>query len=129
MLSMLDAGHDLPLCRAVAGELVGDHHSGRPHLPLQQLAQQPLGCLLVAAALDQDVEHDAGLVHGSPKPMLYPGNSEHGKAALSSASNTAQSYSTLGACSDALNAPSGAASPYRAKPVLSGPRSVICDSM
>ena len=45
-----------------------------PHLSLQQLAQQPLGCLLVAVALDQDVEHDASLVHGSPKPILYPGN-------------------------------------------------------
>src|SRR5258707_13445440 len=50
MLSMLDAGHDLPLCLAVAGKLVGDHHTGRPHLPLQQLAQQPLGCLLLATA-------------------------------------------------------------------------------
>src|SRR3954453_2084052 len=49
----------------------------RPHLPLQQLAQQSLGGLLVASALDQDVEHDAGLVHGSPKPMLYPSNFEH----------------------------------------------------
>jgi hypothetical protein len=77
MLAMLDAGHDLPLCRAVAGKLVGDHDTGRPHLPLQQFAQQPLGRLLVASALDQDVEHDAGLVHGSPKPMLYPGNFEH----------------------------------------------------
>jgi hypothetical protein len=56
MLSMLDAGHDLPLCRAVAGKLIGDHDTGRPHLPLQQLAQQPLGCLLVAPALNQDVE-------------------------------------------------------------------------
>ena len=77
MLSMLDAGHDLPLCRAVAGKLVGDHHTGRLHLPLQKLAQQPLGCLLVAAPLDQDIEYDAGLVHGSPQPMLYPGNFEH----------------------------------------------------
>ena len=33
--------------------------------------------MLVASALDQDVEHDAGLVHGSPKPMLYSGNFEH----------------------------------------------------
>jgi hypothetical protein len=37
-----------------------------------RLAQQPLSCLLVAPALDQDVEHDAGLVHGSPKPMPFP---------------------------------------------------------
>jgi hypothetical protein len=38
----------------------------RTHLLLQQLAQQPLGGLLVAAALHHDVEHDTGLVHSSP---------------------------------------------------------------
>ena len=73
---MLNAGHDVPLCRAVAGKLVGDQDAWRPHLLLQQLAQQPLGRLLVAPALDQDIEHDAGLVNGSPQPMLHPGNSE-----------------------------------------------------
>jgi hypothetical protein len=52
-------------------------HQTRQLVLGQQLAQQPLGRLLVAPALDQDVEHDAGLVHGSPKPMLYPGNFEH----------------------------------------------------
>ena len=40
VLAMLNAGHDLPLGRAVAGKLVGDHDTGRPHLPLQQLANQ-----------------------------------------------------------------------------------------
>src|SRR5690349_20259043 len=77
MLAMLNPGHDLLLCRAVAGKLVGDHDAGRPHLLLQQLAQQPLGSLLVAATLDQDIEHDAGLVHGSPQPVLYSGNFEY----------------------------------------------------
>src|SRR5215471_690993 len=62
VLAMVNAGHDLPLCRAVAGKLVGDHDTGRPHLPLQQLAEQPLGRLLVAPALDENLEHDAGLV-------------------------------------------------------------------
>jgi hypothetical protein len=42
----------------------------------QQLAQQPLGRPLVAAALDQNIEHDAGLVHGSPQPVLYAGDFE-----------------------------------------------------
>ena len=74
---MLDAGHGLPLRRAVAGELIGDHDARWPHLLLQQLAQQALGSLLVAAALDQDIEHDAGLVHGSPQPVLYTGDLEH----------------------------------------------------
>src|SRR5438477_7763153 len=77
VLAMLNAGHYLSLRRTVAGKLVGDHDTGQPHLPLQQLAQQPLGGLLVASALDQNVEHDTGLVHGSPKPILYPSNFEH----------------------------------------------------
>ena len=74
---MLYAGHDLLLCRAVAGELVGDHNAWRPHLLLQQLAQQPLGRLLVAAALEQNIEHDPGLVHGAPQPVLLTGDLEH----------------------------------------------------
>src|SRR5215469_8930522 len=71
LVAMLNGRPELSLRRAVAGELIGDHDTGWPHLPLQQLAQQPLGGALVAAALDQDVEHDPGLVHGSPQPVLY----------------------------------------------------------
>jgi hypothetical protein len=39
------------LGRAIAGQLVGDHDAGWPHLLLQQLAQQPLGRLLITSAL------------------------------------------------------------------------------
>jgi hypothetical protein len=39
VLAMLDTGHDLPLRRAIAAKLVGDHDAGRPHLLPQQLAQ------------------------------------------------------------------------------------------
>src|SRR5438105_13285838 len=74
---MLDARHGLSLRRAVAGKLVGDHDAWRPHLLFQQLAEQPLGRLLVASALDQNIENDTGLVHGSPQPMLHPGDLEH----------------------------------------------------
>src|ERR1700730_13172363 len=74
---MLDSRHDAPLRRAVAGELISDQDAWRSHLVLQQLAQQPLGSLLVAAALDQHIEHDAGLVHRSLQPMLHPGNLEY----------------------------------------------------
>ena len=77
VLPMLNAGHDVPFRRAVAGELVGDHDAWRPHLLLQQLAEQPFGRALVASALDQDIENDTGLVHSSPQPMLHPGNFEH----------------------------------------------------
>src|SRR5215813_8197311 len=74
---MLNAGHDLAFGCAIADQLVGDHDPRWAHLLLQQLPEQPLGSLLVASALDQNVEHDAGLVHGSPQPMLHPGNFEY----------------------------------------------------
>src|SRR5215471_12407604 len=74
---MLNAGHDLAFGCAIAGQLVGDHDSRRPHLLLQQLAQQPLGCLLVASAVHEDVEHHAGLIHRPPQPVLHTGDLEH----------------------------------------------------
>src|SRR3954454_4547186 len=37
MLPVLNARHDLPLCRPIAGQLISDHDTRRPHLPLQQL--------------------------------------------------------------------------------------------
>ena len=42
----------------------------RPHLPLQQLAKQARGGPLVPPALDQDVEHQAVLVHRAPEPVF-----------------------------------------------------------
>src|SRR3954452_19143359 len=74
MLPMLDARHDLPLCRTVTTELVGDHDARRPALPLQQLAQQALGGPFVPPALDQHVEHDAVLVDRAPQPVLLASN-------------------------------------------------------
>ena len=70
-------GIDLAFGRAIAGQLVGDHDAGRSHLPLQQLAQQPLGCSLVAPALHQNVKHHAGLIHRPPQPVLHTGDLEH----------------------------------------------------
>ena len=92
---MLNGGHELSLRRAVAGELIGDHDTGWPHLPLQQLAQQPLGGALVASALDQDVEHDPGLVHGSPQPVLYPGDFEHNLIQMPFVTNSRQAATDL----------------------------------
>jgi hypothetical protein len=70
VLSVLDARHDLSLGRAIAGQLVGDHHPRSDALLLQQLAQQALGGFGIPAALDQDVEHNAMLIDGTPQPML-----------------------------------------------------------
>jgi hypothetical protein len=47
---------------------------GHPALLLQQLAQQSFGSLLIAAALDQNVENKALLVNGAPQLMLLAGD-------------------------------------------------------
>ena len=75
--AVLDPGHQLPLRRAIARQLVGDHDARRPALPLQQLAQQALGGPLVAPALHQHVEHDAVLVDRPPQPVLLAGDFDH----------------------------------------------------
>jgi len=69
-------GHDLPLGRRVRLQLVRDHDPRRPALPLQQLAQQPLGRLGVAPALDQNVQHDAVLIDGAPEIVRLAGDPE-----------------------------------------------------
>ena len=49
---------------------IRDHHTRHAGLPLQQLAEQALGGLLVPPALDENVEHDPILVDGPPEPVL-----------------------------------------------------------
>src|SRR4051812_13800601 len=68
---VLNAWHNLLPRRSIAGKLVGDHDARRPALPLQQLAQQSLGCALITPALDQYVEHDAVLVDRAPQPVAW----------------------------------------------------------
>src|SRR5215212_2911518 len=78
MPPVLDRGHDLTLGGAVAGQLVRDHHTRGPALLFQQLAKQALGGLLVAPALDENVEHEAILVHCAPEPVpLAPDRQAH----------------------------------------------------
>lgn len=47
----------------------------RPCL-FEELAEQALGGLRVAPALDEDIENEAILVDGTPKPMLLPGDAD-----------------------------------------------------
>src|SRR3954452_22715079 len=71
---MLDGRHDLPLCRTVSRQLISRHDTWWTHLLLQQLAQQALGCALIAPALNQNVEHDAVLVDRAPQPVAWARN-------------------------------------------------------
>ena len=45
-------------------------------MPLEELAEQAFGGLRVAPALDQDIENEAILVDGTPKPMRLPGDAD-----------------------------------------------------
>ena len=74
VLPMLDPGHDLPLGSGAAPQLVGDEHTRGSTLLLEELAEQALGGLLVAPALNQDVENKALLVDRTPEPMLRAGD-------------------------------------------------------
>jgi hypothetical protein len=74
--AVLDPGHQLLLRRAVTGELIRDHDARRPHLLLQQLAQQALGRVLVASAPHQHIEHDAVLVDRPPQPVPLAGDGD-----------------------------------------------------
>ena len=76
VLPVLDPGHDLPLGRGVALQLVGDEHARGSALLLEELSEQAFGGLLVAPALDEDIENKAVLVDGTPQPMLLPGDAD-----------------------------------------------------
>jgi hypothetical protein len=45
--------------------------------------------------LDQDVEHNTGLVHSSPQPALYPGDFEHDLIEMPFAANSRQAATDL----------------------------------
>src|SRR5438270_11335906 len=76
VLPMLDPTHDLPLGRGVALQLVGDEHTRCSTLLLEELAEQAFGGLLVAPALDQNIENEAVLVDGTPEPVLLSGDAD-----------------------------------------------------
>src|SRR4029077_14434953 len=58
VLPMLDPGHDLPLGRGVALQLVGNEHTRGSTLLLEELAEQALGGPLVAPALDENIKNE-----------------------------------------------------------------------
>jgi len=76
-LPMFDAGHDLPFRSTETCQTVRDHGTGWAALLLEQLAQEAEGGVLVTPALDEDVEHQAVLVHSAPEPVLLARDRQH----------------------------------------------------
>ena len=95
VLSVLDRGHHSALSRSIARQLVGHHDTRRLALPFEQLAQQALGGLRVAAVLHEDVQHPPGLVHGTPQPVLHASDRQHGFIEVSFVSRTGQPAADL----------------------------------
>src|SRR5262249_20455214 len=71
-LTMFDPRQDLPFRRAVALQLVGNDDPRYVLQALEQLAKKLLRGVLIAPALDQDVEHVIVLIHGAPQVMPLP---------------------------------------------------------
>jgi hypothetical protein len=67
---------------STAGEKIGDldEHMRGSTLLLEKLAEQAFGGLLVASALDENIENKAILVDGTPQPMLLPGDADNNLA-------------------------------------------------
>jgi hypothetical protein len=71
MLGVLDPRQDLALRRAIAFQLIRDDHPRHVLQPLQQLAEELLRGFLVPAALYEDIEDVAVLIHGPPEIMAF----------------------------------------------------------
>jgi len=68
----LVCGRTYRMAGGVTRELVSDHDTRlRSVLAVEHLTQESLGSLLITSALYQDVEHNAVLLNGSPKPMAF----------------------------------------------------------
>jgi hypothetical protein len=72
VLPMFHTRQDLPLRSAVAFELVRDDHPRDVRRALEELAEELLRGLLVAPALDQNVEDVVVLVDSAPQVMALP---------------------------------------------------------
>jgi hypothetical protein len=68
---VLDIGEDSSLCRAVALQFVSDDDACDILQATQQPFEEALRCLRVSPALDEDVEHDAVLIYGTPEVVLF----------------------------------------------------------
>jgi len=75
-LPVFDAGYNLSLRGGVAAQLVRDDHPRHVSQPLQQLAEEPFGCLRAAPALYEDVEHMPVLVDRAPEIMQLALNAD-----------------------------------------------------
>ena len=69
---MVDRRHDRPEGSTVTLQLVGNQSERYPALTLQEFAKEALRSTTVAPRLDEDVDHVAVLIHGTPQILPLP---------------------------------------------------------
>ena len=74
MLAMLDAKAHLRPRGAIGTEFVRDHDARWRGRRFQELPHEPLRRAGVSAGLNQDIENEAILIDGAPKPVLLARN-------------------------------------------------------
>jgi hypothetical protein len=71
VLAVLYTWQEFSLRRAIAFELIRDEDLGHVDQALEEFAEKLLRRLLVPAALDENIQHVAVLVHGAPEIMTF----------------------------------------------------------
>jgi hypothetical protein len=74
MLAMLDAKAHLRPRGAIGTEVVRDHDARRCDGGFQELPHELLRSAAVSSTLDQDIQNEAILIDGAPKPVLLARN-------------------------------------------------------
>ena len=75
-LLVFDAGKQMALRDAVASQLVATINPRHILQSLQQSSEETLGSVGITPILNQNVEHDAGLIHRAPEIVLHAPDSD-----------------------------------------------------
>jgi hypothetical protein len=70
-LSMFCFWKQLALSHAVASQLIGHDHAGHILKAFQQTPEETLCCFGIPPWLNENVEHNALLIHGAPQIVLH----------------------------------------------------------
>ena len=68
---MVHRGHDRSECRTVTLQLIGNQAKRNLPLTFQEFAKEALRCTTVASRLDDDVDHVAVLIDGTPQILSF----------------------------------------------------------
>ena len=68
---MLNLGKQLALSHTVASQFIGHDHARNILKAFKQSSEETFGCFGITPRLNEDVEHDTVLIHGTPQIVLH----------------------------------------------------------